>query len=149
MIKIEKSLRLPNFQADTPVVLGNGETWHIRPPRFGFYPKFGGDGLIQTEIGLNYGPDWEQRLSETFEKELKDDELFESIAWFADQMLIRNYKEEIRSYYRFLLFVSKDEPDSQKRMYMLWDIARGYDPKGITSDGSGRPSWQTGSTFAG
>jgi hypothetical protein len=137
MIKIEKSLRLPSFQEDVPIVLGNGETFHIRPPRFVHYPEFGPGGAIGIGIGLNYGPEWADRISLAWHEDVKDDELFERIAWFADRMLIRNYKEEIRHYYPMILGLHPAEPDSRRRLMMLWDIARGYDPKGITSDGSG------------
>jgi hypothetical protein len=139
MIKIEKSLRLPGFQEDTPIVLGNGETFHIRPPRFVYYPKWGAGNEIETCVALNYGQEWEDRISDTFAEEYKDEELFERISWFADRMLTRNYREEIRAYYRYLLYVHPNEPDSKKRMYMLWDIARGFDPKGLSSDMSKRP----------
>jgi hypothetical protein len=136
MIKIEKSLRLPHFHEDVPIVLGNGETFHIRPPRFGFCPRVMADGAIETAFCLNYGPEWEARVAETLEKEFKDDELFTRVIWFVDRMLLRNYKEEIRAYYPYLLFLSPDEPDGKERIYALWDIARGFNPKGISSDTS-------------
>jgi hypothetical protein len=60
--KIEKSLRLDTFQADCPIILGNGEAFHFRPPRFLCYPTVNQDGRILMAMGgLNYGPELQGR----------------------------------------------------------------------------------------
>lgn len=143
MFKIERSLRLPKFHEDVPIVLGNGEAFHFRPPRFVHYPRFDDDGNAVTCLGLNYGPEWEEQFGKSVEADLAKQDIFPYICWFADRMLRRNYKEEIRRYYSVLIFHTKDEPDSLRRLMQIYDLARGVDPKEITSDGSGQPSAPT------
>jgi hypothetical protein len=138
--KIEKSLRLDTFQADCPIILGNGEAFHFRPPRFLCYPTVNQDGRILMAMGgLNYGPEWVEHTEVALEDEDNDKLTFDKICWFADRMLIRNYKEEVRKYYNILLPLHAREPETTRKFYQIWDMVRGFDPKGLTSDGS-RPA---------
>jgi hypothetical protein len=139
VFKIEESLRLPTFQCDVPIVLGNGEAFHFRPPRFVTYPEFDQDGKIIKCTGLNYGPDWEAHFEAATQKEERKEDIYEDVVWFADTMLRRNYKEEIRKYYKSLIYINNTERDSIRRMFQIWDVARGFDPKGLSSDGSAQP----------
>jgi hypothetical protein len=43
--------------------------------------------------------------------------------------MLRNYKEEIRAYYRYLLFVSPDEPDSKNECICTLGYRAGLRPK--------------------
>jgi hypothetical protein len=147
MFKIEKSLRLPTFNEDVPITLGNGEEFHFRPPRIVQYPRFEG-GRIVLCLEVNYG----QAFVDRHEAALADDAardnnaMLEHMFWFADMMLLRNYSEQIRHYYSLLLGVNAYEPDAVRRLMQIWDLARGYDPKGLSSDGSQTRSGSTEST---
>lgn len=135
MLKIEESLRLDTFHRDCPIVLGNGEPFHFRPPRFVSFPVVSEDGRIETGMDLNYGEEWTERYYRALEDEAAGKDMLENIFWFADTMLMRNYRPEIRRHYRILLYFNSKEPDSARKFMQIWDLARGYDPKGLSSDG--------------
>lgn len=145
MLNIEKSLRLSHFQADQPIVLGNGETFQFRLPRRVIYPEISPDGQIQMARGWNVGDDWDDRIHEA-ELILKEDKIpVGLVVQFADRMLLRNYREEIRVYYRSLLAFHPDEPDSITRYLEILRLAGGIDPKGPMPDGSKPRSESTAS----
>lgn len=140
LLKIEKSLRLDTFYEDVPIVLGNGEAFHFHPARFVYYPTVDEEGQVQIALRLNYGPEWEKKFEAVSGADAEQKDIFASICWFADRMLTSNYREEIRKYYDSLLYVNKHDSASIKRMWSIWDLARGWDPKEPISDGSRQPS---------
>lgn len=138
-LMIERSMRLPWFAADVPIVLGNGEAFHFRPPRFVRWPEFGADGTMDHRTGFSYGPDWVDRwelCSAAVDSGDGGRDITEDVMWFADQMLMRNYKEELRRHYKSILSFTIREPDCVLRYRLIWDLVLGNDPKGLTSDGS-------------
>ena len=148
MIKVEKALRLPTFSEAVPIVLGNGEAFHFRPPTFGVYPEVSGRSVIHR-IKINYGVEWETRFNEAIEREIASKNIITDVWWFADIMLLENYKPEIRTYYRKLLYFNHRQPDTVRRHLQIWDVVKGNDPKGLSSDGSATPSERIVSTRTG
>lgn len=146
MIEIEKSLRLPTFQPGIPIVLGNGEAWQFVPPTLGYYPVIQDDGRVLRRLTINYGPAWEARFEQALQAEIENQDILNHVWWFADYMLRQNYKEEITRYYNILLVFTSKDNEYVRRFLQIWDVVRGNDPKGHTSDGLNRPSERTIST---
>lgn len=132
------------FHEDVPIVLGNGEPFHFRPPRIVQYPMFDGGQVILTAT-VNYGREFVERHEQALidEVERNSDKMLEHMFYFADMMLMRNYREEVRGYYSLLLGINPNEKDTIRRLMQIWDLARGYDPKGLASDGTPIPSGST------
>jgi hypothetical protein len=132
--KLEESLRRPDWQPGAPLVLLNGETFHFRPPVVRLWRKYGPDGSFaydnRTDLGLEY--DVKLRDAETLHAEKKN--IFGHIYDFADTMLTRNYREEIRDHYEEILYYSHDEK-VKNLWWKIYDLGRGMDPKGVISIG--------------
>jgi hypothetical protein len=133
---LEVSLRAATWKAGFPVRLCNGEVFHFEPPSIlGFYPTFDGTGNVGRKLTIHLGREFEECLESAEEAARQGGDVWPYVAWMADRMLTHaNYRPEIRDHYREILYFDP-KGENKKIWFDVYDIARGVDPKGRTSDG--------------
>lgn len=133
-ILVEESLRSPEWRPGSTLVLANGETFHFRTPTLRLWREPGPDGVWRRGVSTNFGPEFDAILNDCEELAYINKDIFEHIYYFADRMLVPNYRPEIRFHYRDILYFS-DETAVKNMWWAIYDMARGLVPKGHTSTG--------------
>jgi hypothetical protein len=137
--KIEESMRRPDWQPGIPLTLLNGEEFHFRPPVVRIWRQYEPGGSFLYENRTDLGTEYDVRLNDAESLQVQGKNIFDHIYHFADSMLMRNYREELRQHYGEILYFTNEQPVVDM-WWKIYDLARGMVPKGDTSIGSRTPS---------
>jgi hypothetical protein len=137
--RIEEGLRRPDWRPGAPLTLLNGEVFHFRPPTIRIWRGPDESGAWRQFVGTDFGEEFDDAINECESLTQQRQDIFEYIFYFADAMLTRNYREEIRNHYKHILYFTSEE-HVKKVWWAIFDLARGIDPKERISGGSPTPS---------
>jgi hypothetical protein len=145
--EIEQSLRSEDFRPGVPIRLFDGAEWHFVGPKMLMFPQWT-DGDLVFRNGTDYGPEWDRKFLDTAAAFEAGDfaGAFGRILWFADAMLVRNYRPEVRDHYDRILRFDINDKKHISVFLTIWTAAGPPDPKDAFSGGSPTPSGPTGST---
>jgi hypothetical protein len=132
--RIEESLRRPEWRPGAPITLLNGEVFQFRMPIIRVWRGPDESGTWRQFSGTDFGEEYDNTLNECESLAFERKDIFEHIFYFADRMLVMNYKDEIRNHYKHILYFTPEEP-VKKVWWSIYDLARGVDPKGRISTG--------------
>jgi hypothetical protein len=134
-LKIEETMRRPDWQPGIPLTLLNGEEFHFRPPVVRIWRQYepGGEFIYQNRTDM--GPIYDAKLNDAESQQVQGKNIFDHIYTFADTMLMRNYQQQLRQYYDEILYFT-NEKAVVDIWWRIYDLARGMVPKGDTSIGS-------------
>lgn len=129
----EAALRRPDFDETTsvPVVLGDGQAWHLPKPMLWTFIPVVRDGKATAGATGSFGPAYDalvERLDDAEEFGAKVEALFD----LAIDLLRRNYDIPDDRYARLLPFRPADEAN-QRMWQEVLAVARGFDTQGVFS----------------
>jgi len=131
----EPSRRRPEFAGDVPVVLCDGQTWHLPKPRIRFRPRSGPDGF-EARITTQWSDDYWQKidkLNTAYESE-------DSLAILSAELdlcctlLTKNYQlseDDLGE----IFWIDASDPDNAEMRATVLRVAQGLPPK-TSGDGS-------------
>ncbi len=124
----ESALRKSTFQADSaPVVMADGQAWHLPRPYVEFFPRYEGGQLVTVASETHLGPEFD-RLVEAALPSDTGGVSFQAYFALAGWLLERNYDlpdEALGA----LLRHRRDDDASIERMRGVLDVATGQAPK--------------------
>lgn len=125
----ETARRRSTFVAGVPIVLGDGQAWHLPRPTLGFFPDVDDAGKIRfgDKMGFQFGADYDALVDALAESE---DGLGEANALLAlaVNLLLRNYSLTFDDF-RVLLPRFPGDPENAEMWKAIAALAVGSGPK--------------------
>lgn len=131
----EPSRRRPEFAGDVPVVLCDGQTWHLPKPRIRFRPRTGPNGF-EAKPTCQWGDEFWSKIDALATARESDDVslLIDKQMDLCCSLVLKNYDLAEEDLGELLQFEFGD-PDNDAMRDVILRVAQGLPPK-TSGDGS-------------